>query len=368
MTVNSRIALRIILEYDKHTMQQIQAPKERIALENKPSPREVPLYIRLILSFALLVLGFALSNSVFFKEYPLFGKPLLAEVLIAILMALFGFYLLPKTFSNLKHWFQKIIFQFVNDIVASFWEQQSEKMREARLEREERKKKEEAEREAKKKAGLEGQLLLDTSVLIDGRILDIAKTGFLLRDLIVPEFVIKELHTLSDSKDGMKRKKGRRGLDIIRQLKKEVTVQTPSNGLPYNDDSKDCPDELAKKAKKGVDEFLVEYAKMYQMVLVSLDFNLNKVASVKGLKVININDLANALRMNLLPGEELDIKLLDAGQGKGQAVGYLEDGTMVIVSDGAEKLGTIVHVKVKKSLQGSSGKMFFAEVVAVEAV
>jgi uncharacterized protein YacL len=339
----------------KTYMLQLQAPKESIELEKRPSPKEVPLYIRLILSFALLVLGFALSNGVYFKENPLFGKPLLAEVLIAILMALFGFYLLPKTFSGIKHWLQEIILEFVSDIVSNFWEQQSEKMREARLEREERKKKEEQNREEKKKAGLEGQLLLDTSVLIDGRILDIAKTGFLLRDAVVPEFVIKELHTLSDSKDPMKRKKGRRGLDIVRQLKKEVTVHTPSNGLPE------------EQVKKGVDEALVEYAKMYQTVLVSLDFNLNKVASVKGLKVVNINDLANALRMNLLPGEELEIKLVDAGQGKGQAIGYLEDGTMVIVSDGVEKLGSVVHVKIKKSLQGSSGRMFFAEIVEVES-
>jgi uncharacterized protein YacL len=339
-------------------MLQLQAPKDKnkIVSQNKPSPSEVPLYIRLILSFALLVLSFAFSNSFFFKEYPLFGVSLLAEVLIAILMALFGFYLLPKTFSSIKHWLQNIIFQFVSDIVSNFWEQQSEKMREARQEKEERKKQEQLLQEAKKKEGLEGQLLLDTSVLIDGRILDIAKTGFLFKDAIIPEFVIEELHKLSDSKDSLKRKKGRRGLDIIRQLKKEMIVKIPANGLP---------EESAGKGenKKGVDEFLVEYAKEYKMTLVSLDFNLSKVASAKDLKVININDLANALRMNLLPGEELDIKLVDAGQGKGQAVGYLEDGTMVVVSDGLDLLGKVTHVKVKKSLQGSAGRMFFAEVV-----
>jgi len=332
-------------------MQQLQAPKDKIALVTKPSPKEVPLYIRLLLSFALLVLGFALSNSVFFKENPLFGKPLVAETLIAILMALFGFYLLPKTFSSIKHWLQKIIFQFVNDIVSSFWEQQSEKMREARLEREERKHKEEEERETKRKLGLEGQLLLDTSVLIDGRILDIAKAGFLLRNVVVPEFVIKELHALSDSKDALKRKKGRRGLEVLKQMKKEVVCQTPPNDL----DVEHLPE--------GVDTALVEYAKKYKMTLVSLDFNLNKVASIKELSVININDLANALRMNLLPGEEQELKLLDKGQEKGQAVGYLEDGTMVVVSGAVDLVGETVRVKVKKSLQGSAGRMFFAEVL-----
>jgi len=339
-------------------MLQLQPPKEKIIALDKPSPKEVPLYIRLILSFALLVLGFALSNNVFFKEYPLFNKPLLAEALIAILMALFGFYLLPKTFSSLKHWFQKIVFQFVNDIVSNFWEQQTEKMREARQEREDRKKKEAQEKEqaelakeAEKKENLEGLLLLDTSVLIDARILDIAKAGFLLREVVVPEFVIEELHTLSDSKDVLKRKKGRRGLEVLKQLKKEVVCQVLPNGLE------------AEILSKGVDTALVEYAKKYKMTLVSLDFNLNKVASIKELSVININDLANALRMNLLPGEELEIKLVDKGQEKGQAVGYLEDGTMVVVSGAVDLVGETVKVKVKKSLQGSAGRMFFAEVI-----
>jgi len=336
-------------------MYQLQAPKEKnVRLEppkeqgQKPSPKEVPLYIRLILSSALLILGFFVSGNSFFKENPFLEKPLLAETLIAILMAVLGFYVLPRAFSGIKHWLHKIILQSVSDIVSNFWEQQSERMREARKEREIKKVE---DNDNKRKERLENQLLLDTSVLIDGRILDIAKTGFLLRDVVIPEFVIKELHQLADSKDPMKRKKGRRGIDIVRQLKKDVTVYLESNGLSQ---------ELVSQ---GVDGALVEYAKMYKMILVSLDFTLNKVASFKDLKVININDLANALRINLLPGEELNLKIATKGQGKNQGVGYLDDGTMVVVAEGESQIGNVVLVKIKKSLQGSSGKMFFGEIV-----
>ncbi len=218
-------------------------------------------------------------------------------------------------------------------------------MKESREEKEEKKKK---AKETRIKEEMEGNIVLDTSVLIDGRILDIAKTGVLTCGLIVPDFVIDELHTLSDSKDSLKRRKGRRGLDLLKALKKDRCVEVSiTKDLEVTDE--------------GVDKSLVEFARKYKVSLMTMDFNLNKVASVSDIKVINLNDLANALRMRLLPGEELEIEIKERGQEKDQGVGYLEDGTMVVVEKGSNRIGEKVKVVVKKNLQGSAGQMIFAE-------
>jgi len=328
--------------------------KQDLNGNNKPSPNEVSLLVRVILGIVFLLLGFIFSNETFFDQYPLFGKRFLAEFLISLVTGLFGFYVLPKSFSALKHWFVKIIFDVVSSIVANFWDQQTDKMREARKEREERKKT--AQEEARKakeidlREDLKGEMVLDTSVLIDGRILDIVKTGFMTCGLIVPDFVIDELHTLSDSKKGTKRAKGRLGLDVLKSLKKiKETKVRITDGF--------------ERSENGVDKTLVKYAKEYKLTLVTLDFNLNKVASVSGVKVLNLNDLANALRMRLLPGEVLEIKVVDVGQEKNQGLGYLKDGTMVVVAKGKDLVGSTVKVCVKKNIQGSAGKMIFAEIV-----
>lgn len=321
----------------------LKEPSEKGQIEEKPSPREVNLVVRIILGIVFLILGFTFSNNIYFDEYPLFGRPFLAEFAISLVMGLVGFYIIPKAFSAIKHWLRDVIFSAVTSIVSDFWDQQTERMREARKEREEKR---QSAKEEKLKDELCGLIVLDTSVLIDGRILDIAKTGFLLCDLVVPEFVVDELHALSDSKDGAKRKKGRRGLDLLKDLKKAAKVHI-TDGYEVGDE--------------GVDKALVEYAKKYEMTLMTLDFNLNKVASVSGIKVININDLANALRMKLLPGEEIELKIVDNGQEEGQGVGYLEDGTMVVVSEGSDSIGHKVKVTVKKNIQGSAGRMIFAE-------
>lgn len=331
-------------------MLQLKAPSRKEEKQEdqptKPSPREVSLVVRIVLAIVFFILGFTFSNEVFFDEYPLFGRPFLAEFVISLLMGVVGFYLVPKAFSSIKHWVQKVTFEAVSTVVTNFWDQQAERMRDARKDREARK---QVAKEQKLKETLQSSMLLDTSVLIDGRIVDIAKTGFLMCDLTVPDFVIDELHALADSKDNLKRRKGRRGLDLLKALKKhaKVHVTNVAEGTKANED--------------GVDKALVEYAKKYKMTLVTLDFNLNKVASVSGVKVININDLANALRMKLLPGEELEIKIVDEGQEKDQGVGYLEDGTMVVVAKGRNHRDSKVTVRVKKSIQGSAGRMFFAE-------
>ena len=331
--------------------------KQILDHNSKPSPREVSLVMRIILGLIFLALGFAFSKEVFFDEHPLFGMRFLAEILISLVTGLLGFYVLPKAFSALKHWFVKIIFDAVSTIVSNFWEQQSDKIREARKEKERKKKvaqeasrKDREAQESHLKESLKGLMVLDTSVLVDGRIFDIAMTGFITRDLVVPDFVVDELHALSDSKKDIKRAKGRRGLDILKSLKKVRGVKVRIT-------------EKFERSKEGVDKTLVRYAKEYGLTLVTLDFNLNKVASVSGVKVLNLNDLANALRMYLLPGKKLEIKVVDVGQEKNQGIGYLKDGTMVVVDKGKDLVGKTVKVCVKKNIQGSAGKMIFAELL-----
>lgn len=190
-------------------------------------------------------------------------------------------------------------------------------------------------------------IVLDTSSLIDGRVLDIAKNGFLSGTLVVADNVLRELQHVADSSDRLKRERGRRGFEIINQLKK-------IDGLKL---------VVWDKAIKGseVDEKLINLAKNLKGKILTTDFNLNKVASLKGIKVLNINELANSLKSLPVPGEILEIKIIQKGKDKNQGVGYLEDGTMVIVKDGAEKIGNTVKIEVNKILQGPAGRIVFGE-------
>ena len=191
--------------------------------------------------------------------------------------------------------------------------------------------------------------LLDTSVIIDGRIGDILKTGFLEGFMIVPKFVIRELQTLADSSDGLKRGKGRRGLDLLH----EIQMENPER--VFVDDT-DYP-EL-----EGVDAKLVKLAQQKQWIIVTNDFNLNKVAEIQGIDVLNINDLANAVKQMVVPGENINVFLLREGKEAGQAIAYFEDGTMIVVDNGRRFIGSSVMAEVTSVLQTSAGRMVFAKV------
>lgn len=191
--------------------------------------------------------------------------------------------------------------------------------------------------------------LLDTSVIIDGRIGDILKTGFLEGFMIVPKFVIRELQTLADSSDGLKRGKGRRGLDLLH----EIQMENPER--VFVDDT-DYP-EL-----EGVDAKLVKLAQQKQWIIVTNDFNLNKVAEIQGIDVLNINDLANAVKQMVVPGENINVFLLREGKKAGQAIAYFEDGTMIVVDNGRRFIGSSVMAEVTSVLQTSAGRMVFAKV------
>ena len=188
--------------------------------------------------------------------------------------------------------------------------------------------------------------ILDTSAIIDGRIGDIAETGFLEGTLIVPEFVLRELQMVADSSDSSKRQRGRRGLDVLQRMREnaQITVQITEQDFPH---------------VKEVDLKLIELAKHLEAKIVTNDFNLNKVAQVRGVGVLNINDLANSLRPVVLPGEKMRIVVMKEGKEYDQGVGYLDDGTMVVVDHARRLIGRSVEIAVTSVLQTTSGKMIF---------
>jgi len=200
------------------------------------------------------------------------------------------------------------------------------------------------EKEEIKKEGI----LVDTSVIIDGRVENLAKTGFITERLIIPQFVILELQGIADAADKLKRNRGRRGLEIIKSLQKEKRVEVEIVDLDY------------PKIKK-VDTKLIKLAKDQGWKILTTDYNLNRIASISGIAVLNINELANALKTILLPGEEINVKIIERGKEKDQGIGYLEDGTMLVVEGGAAYLGQEVRCEVKRIFQTEAGRMFFLE-------
>ncbi len=191
------------------------------------------------------------------------------------------------------------------------------------------------------------RLLLDTSVIIDGRIADIAKTGFLLGTLTVPRFVLNELQYIADSSDSLRRNRGRRGLEVLDKLQ-----AAPEVHIEFVDDD---PTDATQ-----VDDKLVSLALQQHAAIITNDFNLNRVAHLQGITILNINELANAVKSVLLPGEEMPIKIIQEGKESGQGVGYLEDGTMVVVENGRRYLNQEILVQVTKVLQTNAGRLIFA--------
>ena len=190
--------------------------------------------------------------------------------------------------------------------------------------------------------------VLDTSVIIDGRIYDICKTGFIEGKIVVPSFVLKELRHIADSSDAMKRSRGRRGLDILHSMQREL-------------DQRVVVEERDYETIDEVDLKLLRLAADLNGILVTNDYNLNKVAAVQNMAVLNINDLANSVRSVLLPGEELPIAIVKEGKEAGQGVGYLPDGTMVIIESGKKHIGETLDIVVTSALQTSAGRLVFAK-------
>ena len=197
--------------------------------------------------------------------------------------------------------------------------------------------------------GLTPSKILDSSAIIDGRILDVAETGFVEGELLVPRFVLEELQHLADSADAEKRVRGRRGLDFVRRLQKSSGVVRVDSG--------DYPDIDAVDAK------LVRLANDLGAVIVTTDYTLKKVAEIQGVKVLNVNDLANSVKPAVRPGEVIEVKIMREGREQDQGVGYLDDGTMIVVESGAALVGARVKAEVTSVLQSPSGKMIFSRVL-----
>lgn len=191
------------------------------------------------------------------------------------------------------------------------------------------------------------QVLLDTSVIIDGRIADIARTGFIPGTLVIPRFVLNELQHIADSADALRRQRGRRGMDVVAALQRE-------SALPVRISDQDA------ESVSEVDDKLIVLARQLGCPILTNDYNLNRVAALQGTQVLNINELANAVKSTLLPGEMLNIEVIQEGKEYGQGVGYLEDGTMVVIDGGREQIGRTINVVVTKMLQTAAGRMVFA--------
>ena len=191
-------------------------------------------------------------------------------------------------------------------------------------------------------------LLVDTSALIDGRIADVSNTGFVMGQLIIPSFVLSELQHIADSPDPQRRRRGRRGMDVLDRIQKDSVVPVQITEVEVEGE--------------GVDDKLVRLAKDWSCSIVTTDFNLNRVAQLQGLKVLNLNDLATAVRPAVLPGEEMDIRIIQEGKELGQGVGFMDDGTMVVVEGGKRFLNTKVGIVITRVLQTAMGRMIFAQI------
>jgi uncharacterized protein YacL len=263
---------------------------------------------------------------------------------------------LPATWGHLLPFVGAVLFGYLgvtiavirkNDIAHLFQGAMMRRTRDRDEEREKNKREHEHENEDGSTTSDSIQILLDTSTIIDGRIADISQTGFIFGTLVVPRFVLNELQRIADSADTMRRNRGRRGLEILNRLQKDATV----------------PIEIIDTDIEGiadVDGKLVKMARNFHCAIITNDFNLNRVAELQGVKVLNINELANAIKPVLLPGEDIYIKVMQDGKELGQGVGYLDDGTMIVVENGRQFMNATIEVTVTRVLQTVAGRMIFA--------
>jgi len=262
---------------------------------------------------------------------------LLIGLLFAALLA-FPLSLLPKPLSSILPFVGVLLFGYLgimvfnmrqNDLVGMFTSIKGE-------------------RGSKSNWGEGRNILLDTSVIIDGRIADIAKTGFIPGTLIIPRFVLNELQYIADSPDNLRRQRGRRGMEVLASLQKDGTP-TPVK-----------IQDIDAEGVKEVDDKLVVLARQMHCPILTNDYNLNRIAELQGVVILNVNELANAVKSVLLPGETLIMRIIQEGKEIGQGVGYMDDGTMVVVENGRELIGREINVTVTKILQTAAGRMIFA--------
>ncbi|MGD6818630.1 PIN/TRAM domain-containing protein [Metabacillus sp. 84] len=267
-----------------------------------------------------LIIAFLVVNVIPFKDIPYQVFSMIIPVFLTLLLSYLGF---------------QVGFKKKEELIGLF-------SLPGRINKKKGSGEEESEVESKKLK------ILDTSVIIDGRIADICQTGFLEGTIVIPQFVLGELQHIADSSDVLKRNRGRRGLDILNRIQKELAIKVEI----YEGDFEEISE---------VDSKLVKLAKLTSGVVVTNDFNLNKVCELQNVAVFNINDLANAVKPVVLPGEEMKVQVIKDGKEHNQGVAYLDDGTMIVVEDGRNYIGKHIDVLVTSVLQTSAGRMIFAK-------
>ena len=265
---------------------------------------------------------------------------LMAGLIVAALLA-FPISLLPSPFGDVLPFIGVVLFSYLG--IAIFAMRQNDIFSVLRVNLPGR-----TQEAAEPPAGEEARsILLDTSVIIDGRIADIARTGFLVGTLLIPRFVLNELQYIADSADSLRRQRGRRGMEVLSELQKDASVPVRISDIDV-------------EGVREVDDKLVILARQLRSPILTNDYNLNRIAELQGVPVLNVNELANAVKSVLLPGDNLSVNIIQEGKESGQGVGYLDDGTMVVIEDGRQRLSQEVTVTVTKVLQTAAGRMIFA--------
>jgi len=302
--------------------------------------------VRAVLGIIFFIGGVLLSRNSL-SAFTLFGNPYLAQSLIALVSGVFGVFVVPFLAEKARRWFESLI-------TITVAQQVGKQIGKALSHRRKR------QSPITKHQSPITPVILDTSAIIDGRLLDVVRTGFLDAPLIVPQFVLDELQHLADSSADLKRQRGRRGLEILNEMKKDKEIKLEVEDSIIERGSK----HRRNGGDSDVDKQLVAMAKKLKAKIATVDFNLNKAASVSGVKILNVNELANSVKTAVLPGEKMTLKIVQKGKEVGQGVGYLEDGTMVVVEEGEGRVGQAVEVEVSRVLQTEAGKMVFSKLQA----
>ncbi|PIR43257.1 hypothetical protein COV24_03635 [candidate division WWE3 bacterium CG10_big_fil_rev_8_21_14_0_10_32_10] len=284
--------------------------------------------IRIVISLLAGIFGFVVSQVIYFIDYPLLQVSYIGEAIVSVITFALFYYLIPFAIKAIAEGIRNIVHQTLKEGLLK-----------------------DLKRPAPKKLKLKNfntkPVLLDTSIIIDGRIKHLIQENFIDSQIIVPQFVVEELQLISDSKSKIKRDKGKRGLLILEEIKKNKK----SNFKIY-----------PTKPSNDVDKDLLQLAKKIKGKVATTDFNLNKVAKISGVPVLNVNLLANLLKTNIIPGDTISVKILKKGENNGQGIGYLSDGTMIVVTNGFDYIGKKVECIVDKVLQTDAGQMIFSHI------
>lgn len=293
------------------------------------------IYTRLLIGAAVSLVGFVLAKR--FLQFNLFQLPYFIEYIVAAILGGTAVFLVPIVTT----WFTRMTRQFARGVAVEIIKQLRLPAMLERIERPSF-----PSRGDKQK--YLNPMILDTSAIIDGRLANIADSGFLFGTLLVPRFVLAELQHIADSEETLRRNRGRRGFEILDSLKKNKLIR-----FEVVDEKND--------STKNVDDRIVRLARKLNAKIITTDFNLNKVASTMGVKILNVNELVNVIKAPMLPGEPIEVKVIQEGKEKDQGVGYLPDGTMIVVENGAPYLGEKIEAVVSRVLQTVAGRMIFVK-------